>query len=41
MEPFRELLKKPASKSVYWDTQLRSIFEETRSTIGQLASEGL
>ena len=41
MEPFRELLKKPAAKSVYWDTQLRSIFEETRSTIGQLASEGL
>ena len=41
MEPFRELLKKPASKSVYWDTQLRGIFEETRSTIRQLASEGL
>ena len=41
MEPFRELLKKPATKSVYLDAQLRNIFEQTRANIGQLASEGL
>ena len=25
MEPFRELLKKPATKSVYWDTAAQHI----------------
>ena len=41
MEPFWELLKKPASKHVYWDAQLRTIFEKTRETVGTMAAEGL
>jgi len=41
MEPFRELLRKPSGKIVYWDSQLQSIFETTKETIGRLAAEGL
>ncbi|MPC57305.1 hypothetical protein E2C01_051282 [Portunus trituberculatus] len=41
MKPFRELLKKPSGKMVYWDSQLQDIFETTQQTIGQLAAEGL
>ena len=41
MEPFRELLKKPSDKSVYWDSQLQTIFETTQRTISQLTTEGL
>lgn len=36
MEPFRALLKKPSSKTVYWDSQLQAIFETTQWTISQL-----
>ncbi|ROT66065.1 hypothetical protein C7M84_015931 [Penaeus vannamei] len=41
MEPFRELLKKPVAKSVYWDEQLQAIFSSAKDTIGQLAAAGL
>lgn len=41
MEPFRELLRKPSGKIVYWDSQLQSIFETTKETLGRLAAEGL
>ena len=41
MEPFRELLKRPSGKQVYWDAQLRSIFEQSRDVIGLMAKEGL
>ncbi|KAG0726007.1 Transposon Ty3-I Gag-Pol polyprotein [Chionoecetes opilio] len=41
MEPFRELLKKPGGKAVYWDKQLETLFTSGKDTIGRLAAEGL
>ncbi|KAK4301582.1 hypothetical protein Pmani_026360 [Petrolisthes manimaculis] len=41
MEPFRELLKKPNGKHIYWDSTLDAIFKTTKETIGRLAAEGL
>ncbi|KAG0701317.1 Retrovirus-related Pol polyprotein from transposon 17.6 [Chionoecetes opilio] len=41
MEPFRELLKRPAGKRVYWDEQLRQKFHQAQATLCQLAKDGL
>ena len=41
MNDFRELLKKPRGKSVYWDEQLRGKFCRAQDTICQLAKDGL
>ena len=41
MEPLSELLKKPATKQVYWDDQLSHRFLQTQNTISQLARQGL
>ncbi|XP_064122700.1 uncharacterized protein LOC135226948 [Macrobrachium nipponense] len=41
MASFRDLLKKPLKKKVYWDDQLQQEFEKAGSTICQLAKEGL
>ncbi|MPC71191.1 hypothetical protein E2C01_065463 [Portunus trituberculatus] len=38
---FRELLKKPCGKSVYWDEQLQEKFHHAQDTICQLAKDGL
>ena len=37
MEPFRDLLKKPASKKVYWNKHLQQKLEQAKDTICQLA----
>ena len=41
MAPFRDLLKKPMQKKVYWDNVLQQKFEEAKGTICQLAKDGL
>lgn len=41
MEPFRELLKKPAGKKIYWDPQLQRHFELAKDTICRLVGDGL
>ena len=41
MNSFRELLKKPTVKHVYWDEQLREKFHQAQDTICQLAKNGL
>ena len=41
MEPFRDLLKKPSGKHVYWDDQLHAKFKQAQNTICQLAKDGL
>ena len=41
MEPFRELLKRPAGKRVYWDDQLKQKFHQAQATLYQLAKDGL
>lgn len=41
MEPFRELLKKPAGKLVYWDYLLRTEFRQAQDVIFQLSKDGL
>lgn len=41
MEPFRDLLKKPTGKKVYWDDQLQHRFHQAQETICKLASDGL
>lgn len=41
MEPFRELLKKPVSKKIYWDLQLQRCFELAKDTICRLVGDGL
>ena len=41
MEPFRDLLKKPVGKKVYWDEQLQQKFQQAQSAICQLAGDGL
>lgn len=41
MEPFKELLKKPAGKQLYWDDQLLTKFHQVQDTICQLDRDGL
>ena len=41
MAPFRDLLKKPTSKAVYWDKQLEAKFIQAKDMICQLAKDGL
>lgn len=41
MEHFRELLKKPAGKVVYWKEHLEAIFLSAKETIRRLTAEGL
>ena len=41
MAPFRDLLKKPVKKKVYWDSVLQQKFEETKGTICRLVKDGL
>ena len=41
MAPFRELLKKPTARSVYWDDQLEIKFKQSKDIICQLAKDGL
>ncbi|KAK3888979.1 hypothetical protein Pcinc_006984 [Petrolisthes cinctipes] len=41
MEPFRELLKKPQGKKVYWDENLKEKFRQAKDVICKLAKEGL
>ena len=41
MEPFRDLLRKPTGKKVYWDEQLQLRFQEAQETICRLARDGL
>ena len=41
MEPFRDLLKKPSGKKVYWDEQLQQKLHQAKETICQLARDGL
>ena len=41
MAPFRELLKKRAVKTVYWDEQLDTMFKQSKEIICQLAKDGL
>ena len=41
MAPFRDLLKKPATKAVYWDDHLEAKFKQTKEIICQLAKDGL
>ena len=41
MEPFRDLLKHPTSKKVYWDAQLENKMEIAKDVICRLAKDGL
>lgn len=41
MEPFRELLRKPQGKKVYWDDNLQNKFAQAKEVISKLAKEGL
>ncbi|XP_063888612.1 uncharacterized protein K02A2.6-like [Scylla paramamosain] len=41
MNAFRELLKKPCGKAVYWDEHLQEKFRRAQDTICQLAKDGL
>lgn len=41
MKDFRELLKRPSGRSVYWDEQLQGKFRRAQDTICQLAKDGL
>lgn len=41
MEPFRELLRKPQGKKVYWDENLKGKFQQAKDVICSLAKEGL
>ena len=43
MAPFRDLLKpsNATRKKVYWDSELKQLFESTKSDISELASRGL
>lgn len=41
MSPFRDLLKKPAGKVVYWDECLQKKFTQAKDIICQLAKQGL
>ena len=41
MSPFRDLLKKPSSKKVYWDEQLQAKFNQAQDIICKLSKDGL
>ena len=41
MERFRDLLKKPTARTVYWDDQLQAKFKQSKEIICQLAKDGL
>ena len=41
MEPFRELLKNPGGKVVYWVAQLEALFTSAKDTIRQLTGMSL
>ena len=42
MQPFRELLKTPASgKKIYWDSNLAKVFEESKKVIIENIAEGI
>ena len=41
MEPFRELIKHPAGKKIYWDAQLEEKIRMAKDTICQLAKNRL
>lgn len=41
IQPFRELLRKPSGRAVYWDKQLEGPVASAKDTIGRLAAEGL
>ncbi len=41
MEPFRDLLKRPQGKRVYWDEHLQEKFQQAKETVCQLAKDGL
>ncbi|XP_076042081.1 uncharacterized protein LOC143025983 [Oratosquilla oratoria] len=41
MEPFRELLRKPQGRKVYWDGNLQEKFQQAKEVICSLAKEGL
>lgn len=41
MQPFRELLKRPVSKKVYWYQQLRQEFERSKEVFCRLDRDGL
>ena len=41
MEPFRDLLKKPTGRKVYWDEQLQQKLNQAKETICELAKNGL
>ncbi|XP_045122674.1 uncharacterized protein LOC123511117 [Portunus trituberculatus] len=41
MSPFRDLLKKPAGKGVYWDECLHKTFTQVKEVVCQLAKQGL
>ena len=41
MEPFRELLRKPQGRKVYWDENLQEKFRQAKEVVCKLAKEGL
>lgn len=41
LEPFRELLKKPTVKFVYWDEQFQALFLSAKDTIEEPVAEVL
>ena len=41
MEPFRDLLKKPTGRKVYWDEQLQQKLTQAKETICELTKNGL
>ena len=41
MSPFRDLLKHKQPKKLYWDSNLQTIFESTKSELVKLAEKGL
>ena len=41
MEPFRELLRKPQGKNVYWDANLQEEFQKAKDVICKLTKDGL
>ncbi|MPC54812.1 hypothetical protein E2C01_048739 [Portunus trituberculatus] len=40
-EPFRELLRRPADKRIYWDDQLKQKFHQAQATLCQLTKYSL
>ncbi|XP_076036521.1 uncharacterized protein LOC143022265 [Oratosquilla oratoria] len=41
MEPFRELLRRPQGRKVYWDENLQEKFRQAKEVVCKLAKEGL